>query len=259
MLANYQKSNHFLQKVNPVAKLASLFVVIGFLAFVFDPWTPLCLLIITIMSITLLGNIPIRFLLFILLPFTLFAFSFLWIQVVFPDETGATILFHIGSFPVALENVMVGLSLGLRSLVFVSWSMLFVLTTEPTKLMLSLIQNCKLPPRFGYGVMAAYQFLPMFRQELNQMRTAHRIRGLGKPKGFKERVKEMKRYTVPLLASGIRKAERVAIAMESKGFDGGRDRSYYDSIRWTRYDVIYFGGILIVFLSLYVLRKVYTV
>ncbi|WP_227935427.1 energy-coupling factor transporter transmembrane component T family protein [Alkalihalobacillus deserti] len=257
MLEHYQKGEYFLQRVNPTMKLVSMFIVIIFMIPIFDPWTPLVLLTLTITAITLLGGVSFRFLLMILLPFSLFAFSFIWISVVFPDERGETILFNIGSMPVALENVLVGLSLGLRSFVFASWSLLFVLTTEPTKFMLSLVQHCKLPPRFGYGMMAAYRFLPLFRQELTQVRAAHRIRGLGEARGIKGRVKETKRYIIPLLASAIRKAERVAIAMESKGFDGDRQRSYYHRVPWSKYDLIFGIALVVLYSGMIVLRNTY--
>jgi energy-coupling factor transport system permease protein len=259
MLEQYQKNSCFLQQVNPTLKLLSLLVVIFFMMPIFDPWTPFILLLLTISAIHVLGGVSIRFLLMILLPFSLFAFSFVWINVVFPNERGEAILFHIGSMPVALENVLTGLSLGFRSLVFASWSLLFVLTTEPTKLMLSLVQHCKLPPRFGYGMMAAYRFLPLFRQELYQVRAAHRIRGLGEPRGIKGRLNETKRYIIPLLASAIRKAERVAIAMESRGFDGSRQRSFYHIIRWTKNDLFFGIGLVILYTGLTLLREVFLI
>lgn len=255
MLEHYQKSNHFLQRVNPTLKLICIFVVIFMMIFVFDPWTPLILFVFTVSVIAMFGGVSVRFLFLVLLPFSLFAFSFVWINVAFPNERGETILFYIGSLPVAKENVMIGLSLGLRSFVFVSWSLLFVLTTEPTKFMLSLIQHCKLPPRFGFGMMAAYRFFPMFRQELQQVRAAHRIRGLGEPRGLKGRIQEAKRYVIPLFSSAIRKAERVAIAMESKGFDGSRQRSYYHVVPWTRSDLIFGISFVLFCLTLLLVRS----
>lgn len=254
MIEHYQRSNHFLQRVNPTLKLISVLSVIFFMIVIFDPWTPLILLVLTLSAVAVLGGVSIRFLLLILLPFSFFAFSFVWISVAFPDERGQTILFSIGSMPVAKENLVIGISLGLRSIVFASWSLLFVLTTEPSKFMLSLIQHCKLPPRFGYGMMAAYQFLPLFKQELDQVRAAHRIRGLGEPRGIVGRFKETKRYIIPLLASAIRKAERVAIAMESKGFDGSRKRSFYHVVPWTKYDLIFSIGVITLYTGLMFFR-----
>lgn len=194
-----------------------------------------------------------RFLLY-LSPFSLFALSFLWINVLFPAERGDTVLFSIGPVDIAQENVLTGLSLGLRSLVFASWSLLFVLTTEPTRLMLGLIQHCKLAPRFGYGLMAAYRFLPLFREELQQVRAAHRIRGLGETGGLAGKWRQMKRYSIPLLASAVRKAERVAVAMESKGFDDSPDRVFYRRIGWSWKDVVSGSFLLLLLAAIFMFR-----
>jgi energy-coupling factor transport system permease protein len=109
-------------------------------------------------------------------------------------------------------------------------SIAFVATTSPTDLVLSLIQNARFPYRLGYGILVAYRFLPMWRTELETIRAAHRIRGVGRRRG------EMRRYAVPLLASAIRKAERVAMAMDSKAFGAARSRTYYRRLRVTAVD-----------------------
>lgn len=244
MLDQWQKHDGFLQKVNPTLKLACLVCIVVGLVRVFDPWTPLLIAALTIYVINRFGGIPWTTIGWLLLPLSFFALSFIWISVLFPNVRGQEVLFHIGSLPIALENVIAGTALGLRSIVFGLWSILFVFTTEPTKLMLGLVQHCKLPPRFGYGMMAAYRMIPHFRQDLNQIRAAHLIRGLGESRGLRGRWEQMKRYAIPLLAGAIRKAERVAIAMESKGFDGSRQRSYYRTIAWTRKDFLFGIGIL---------------
>lgn len=245
MLEQYQRKSHFLQRVNPTVKLLSMLLVVLLMIQVFDPLIPLLTLLFALGSLRVLGGIPLKVIFLVLIPFSLFAFSFVWISSVFPDQRGATIWFQVGSLPIAKEDVLTGLSLGLRSLVFASWSMIFVFTTEPTRFMLSLVQNCKLPPRFGYGVMAAYRFLPLFHQELGQIRSAHRIRGLGTKKGLRGKWQELRRYAIPLLASAIRKAERVAIAMESKGFHDDKQRTYYRHIGFSAFDIMYLFGLVV--------------
>jgi len=244
MLEQYQRRRAYLQQTNPVLKLLALLLIVLAMIPVLDPWTPLLMIIVPGLALWLLGSVPPHKFMLYLSPFTVIAFSFLWMTVVFPSERGADIWFRIGPLAVAGENVITGMSLGLRALVFASWSLLFVLTTEPTRLMLALVQHCKLPPRFGYGMMAAYRFLPLFRTELEQIRAAHRIRGLGEKPGLRGRWQQMKRYAIPLLASAIRKAERVAVAMESKGFRDSRDRSYYRTVDWSWRDAIFALGII---------------
>src|SRR5699024_10341868 len=110
---------------------------------------------------------------------------------------------------------------------FFAMSLLFIFTTDTTKFVMSLIHQCKLPPKFAYGFIAGYRFLPMFKEELQILKKAHQIRGIGRMKGIKGRLTQIQRYAIPLLANGIRKAERVAISMGSKGFTGDTNRTYY--------------------------------
>ncbi|MFB4163199.1 energy-coupling factor transporter transmembrane protein EcfT [Alteribacillus sp. JSM 102045] len=98
--------------------------------------------------------------------------------------------------------------------------------------------------------MAAYRFLPAFQQELQQIRTAHKIRGLGEERKWGN----FKRYFIPLMASTIRKAERTAIAMESKGFDGSRDRQFYRQITWNRRDACFAALFVFVLAGVFLVR-----
>lgn len=131
------------------------------------------------------------------------------------------------------------ISLSLRVLCFSTLSLLFIFTTEPTKFILSLMQQCKLPPKLAYGILAGFRFLPTFKDELFIIRSAHQIRGVSRAKTIKDHFAQMRRYAIPLLASAIRKAERTAIAMESKGFTGNKNRSFYKTMVVSKTDWVF--------------------
>ncbi|WP_199614791.1 energy-coupling factor transporter transmembrane component T family protein [Paenibacillus alkalitolerans] len=257
MIDLYQRSDFYLQRLNPMVKLGCLAVVIFSMVLCTDPITPLIVAAAALAALRVLGGVPWRAIFPLLTPFLLFAAAFLWMSILFPAERGGTLLLRMGPLLVTWENVWNGLSLGMRSLVFGVWSLLFSLTTVPVKLMLGLVQHCKLPPRFGYGTMAAYRMIPLFRQELEHIRAAHRIRGLGEARGIKGKWEQWKRYAIPLLAQAIRKAERTAIAMESKGFDDSRDRTYYERIPWTMRDIAFGGGTILLLLAVFLLRQLW--
>jgi energy-coupling factor transport system permease protein len=56
-----------------------------------------------------------------------------------------------------------------------------------------------------------------------------------------------------LLASAIRRAERVAIAMESKGFDGQSPRTYFRTLRWRTSDRLFVLAMLAAFGAIFAL------
>ncbi|MGH2360624.1 MAG: energy-coupling factor transporter transmembrane component T, partial [bacterium] len=105
--------------------------------------------------------------------------------------------------------------------------LMFITTTEPSRFILSLILHLRVPYRFGYAMLAVYRFLPMLASESLLIRGALRIRGVGEGQGVAGWSQRMLRYTVPLLAAAIRRAERLAIAMEARGLAPGIQRTYY--------------------------------
>ncbi|GGM28064.1 hypothetical protein GCM10011351_12440 [Paraliobacillus quinghaiensis] len=92
--------------------------------------------------------------------------------------------------------------------------------------------------------------MPMIKDELVLIKSAHRVRGINRAKTLKENVHQYKRFIVPLLASSIRKAERTAIAMESKGFTGSRERTFYRQFTVTTKDWLFMIMMLTVLVTL---------
>ncbi|GIP34141.1 energy-coupling factor transporter transmembrane protein EcfT [Paenibacillus sp. J2TS4] len=248
-----------LQSINPSIKVAVVLVCVFLLALVFDPLTPLLFLIWTVGVTFLFGKVPVKKWLLFFSPFLIVAFGYVWTAVLFakvPEGGVETILFRWGWLEVTREALVRGGSLALRMLSFAALSLMFVFTTDPTRLMLSLMQQCKLSPKLAYSIMAGYRFLPLFKEELQILQNAHRVRGLARRGGWREKLKQIGRYVIPLLASAIRKAERTAIAMESKGFTGARERTFYLTVTVQIRDWIFLGSMLAaLMLSFYISWK----
>lgn len=218
-----------IQGINPSIKALAILIPGILLSFSFDIVTPLVFLLYVFVLTFFFSNVSIKKWLMFFAPLSLFAISLAWMTMLYTDESYATgsVMFSFIWFEVTTGSFQVGISLALRSLCFIALSLLFALTTDPTKFMLSLMQQAKLSPKLTYGILAGYRFLPTFKHELDLLKQAHRIRGISRAKGVRQRVQNVKQYVIPLLANSIRKAERVALAMESKGFTGDRKRSYY--------------------------------
>ncbi len=216
------------------------------LGFTFDVFTPLVYFIFILLVTFTLTDIPVIKWMKIFSPFLLVALGFAWMTTLYANQTFSygDVLFSLWGIEVTTGSILTGISLAFRSLCFVALSLLFALTTDSTKFMLSLMQQCKLPPKITYGVLAGYRFLPIFQHELQILRQAHRIRGIGRTRGIKGRLNQFRRYSIPLLANGIRKAERVAIAMESKGFTGDTDRTHYHKMTVEKKDWLFFAMIV---------------
>ncbi|MCP3028900.1 energy-coupling factor transporter transmembrane protein EcfT [Halobacillus sp. A5] len=230
----------YLHNVNPSVKALTILGLVFVLAFLFDPITPLLYVVWTVLITMLFGSFRKKYYFIYLFTFFIFAFGMLWSSIAFADAPGSPAdqisLLGIG---VPREDLLTALSLSLRIIAFASLSLLFIFTTNMVQFILSLIQQLKLPPKLAYGILAGYRSLPLMKTEFQQIRAAHRIRGMNHASTFKEKVKQYKRFVIPLLAGAIRKAERTAIAMESKGFTGERNRTYYHNLYVTKKDWLF--------------------
>jgi energy-coupling factor transport system permease protein len=230
-LFSYHEADSFLHRRNPTLKLISLMVMVLAVSMAFDPWTPLAFFLVTLVAQLGLGHVPLRSTLAPLLFFLILgALGFVGSNAFFyqpPTGQTVTVLWQNGAFRVTVEGLRMGGALTIRMLAIVNLSIIFVTTTDPTDLVLSLIQQARFPFRLGYGILVAYRFVPLWRGELETIRAAHRIRGVGERTSLKGRWEQLRRYAVPLLASAIRKSERVAIAMDSKAFGALSKRTYY--------------------------------
>lgn len=235
-----------METVNPAMKACAVLIPGILLGLTFDVVTPLLYFVFVISITFTLSSISLKKWLKIFAPFPVVALSFAWMAILYASEdfAGGKVLVSFWVFDITTGSLRVGISLALRSLCFVSLSLLFILTTDPTKFMLSLMQQFRLPPKVTYGILAGYRFLPTFKNELMILRQAHRVRGVGREKGLKGKLRTFRRYTIPLLANGIRKAERVAIAMESKGFTGDWARTHYHRMQIAKRDWIFLFGMI---------------
>ncbi len=231
-----------LHRLNPAAKLLGIAVVAAGATLAFDPFIPGALLAGLWLTSWLVGRVPLRRMFrwslpLLLLPLPLALFTALYADLAAFESP--EIFWQWGPWTLAREGIMIGIGLGLRVATFITASLLFISTTDPTDFAISLIQNLRVPYRFGYGVLVSYRFLPLFRVEFDTIRMAHKVRGVGERAGLRGRVEQIRRYSIPLLAAAIRKSERTALAMDAKAFGAGPSRTYFRQMRVGWRDLIF--------------------
>ncbi|WP_018527050.1 energy-coupling factor transporter transmembrane component T family protein [Alkalispirochaeta alkalica] len=242
-LFEYYQERSPLHHLNPAVKLISSLVVMIFTSLIFDPFT---LAAITLFGLALTlgpGRVPPTLVLRGLIPFLLFGAGFFWMNALMPRVTsgagtGEELLFSLGPLGFHRTGVINGVSFGIRSLGFGVYSLLFVATTNPTDFILSLVHQVRLPPRLAYSALAAYRYLPTLHSEITMIRNAHQVRGTREGSGPGGFFRKSYRFTIPLLVSGLRRAGRVADAMEARAFTG-RNRSWYRQTRIGFRDLLY--------------------
>ncbi|HTK43749.1 MAG TPA: energy-coupling factor transporter transmembrane component T [Patescibacteria group bacterium] len=220
-----------LGRTNPLVKLGiSLAWLLG-LGFTLDVRPPLILAVVALVAGLELGRIPTGALARRLAPLVVAVIAIALTNLLFsthnPDPAARELL-RIGPLRVTQEAVEAAAGLGARVAAIVSVGAVFVLTTDPTRLVDALVQQAHVSPRFAYGFLAAYQAVPRLASDLASLRDARRLRGLRQLHPS---------LLVGLLVRAIRHADQLSIAMDARGFGPGL-RTAYRPIAWTRLDLV---------------------
>lgn len=234
---NIASTETWLHRVNPTLKLFGVLF--------------LCFAVLWIHELNYLLNLTvgifILFLLFsghrfkhlvpLLIPFGLIFLSTSSAMILFGQ--GVTTWFKWGLVHITEESFYRGLLVGLRALLFAALGLTFALTTKPVHLFYSLMQQAKLKPKYAYSFMAAFRLIPIIMEEFQTIRNAMRVRGVERQKGIRAGNFKLKAYSIPLLSGSIRRAHRIAVAMEAKRFTDANGRTYYYQLRFSKADLTF--------------------
>ena len=144
-----------------------------------------------------------------------------------------------------------GLLLVFRFLNIIGSSYLFVATTDPNRLAYALMQ-AGLPYRYGFMLITALRFIPLFFLELEQVRYAQMAKGIDIEKVSLKNFFTAVRYLfLPLVLSALSKVDTLAISMESRAFGLYPQRSYLEKQPFTRRHRLAAAAVLILSLALF--------
>lgn len=248
MLFRHVEQRSFLHTVNPMVKFAAIVLAVIALTLVREPAPTGFVALLALLLVRIGGRIPLGRVLRSIWPFLGFAFGLAWMNIFFP-RNGGDILWAWGPLRVTASSLSTGVTLGMRVVAIVLFSYLFAATTDPRDLALSMVQQAHLPYRLAYGLFAGFRFLPLLQSELEIIRQAHRMRGVGRRRGWRGRWEEAQRLLVPLFAVVIRRAMHIGIAMESRGFGAYDRRTYLHETRVTKKDMVFLGLIVVAIAS----------
>lgn len=221
-----------LAKVSPLVKLGIALAWLLGLATTTRLEPPLLLAIVALAAAIVVGGVEPARLARRLAPILLIALAVALANLVFAgsnaDRTAAELI-RIGPLRLSMEAARAAAGLAARVVAIVSIGAVFTLTTEPTRLVDALVQQARVPERFAYGALAAYQAVPRLADDLVTLRGARRLRGL--------RWSWHPRLLVGLLVRAIRHADQLAVAMDARAFGTG-PRSTFRPLPWHARDAI---------------------
>ncbi len=205
-----------LARANPAIKLGAAAVVMLALFASTDAVTA-GIVLAGLAAATLLSGLPPRALLARTWPLLLAALSVGILNTLLaPEQTGTPL--RIGPVVLGSDNVVAGIGLGLRLLGISYSGVLALATTDATDLADSLIQQLRFPPRFAVGALAGARLLPILADEWQILSLARRARGVEAGRSPIAVARLLFGQLLGLLVAAVRRATRLATAMESRGF-----------------------------------------
>ncbi|HYM51240.1 MAG TPA: energy-coupling factor transporter transmembrane component T [Candidatus Limnocylindrales bacterium] len=234
MTMQYYRANTVMHRMDALTKFLWI-ILLGVLGFTISDPLMLAALVLALVFVTFgLGRLPAGMVLrmgFYFFPLSLAAGFF---QMVIRSH-GTTVLAHLGPLAVTSGGLQFGAVFGLRIMLIAFASLIFVWTTDPRDLIVSIIY-LRVPYRIAYAVFVALRFVPLLENEAAVIREAQSVRGVEQVHG---RIESLKRYVLPLLLSAIRKSENTAVAMDSRAFGAFPTRTYIKEFRWTASGIIF--------------------
>ncbi len=167
-----------------------------------------------------------------------------WSTTILAPDSG-NILFDAGIWSISEGSLELGAGFMLRGLAIALPAVLLMSCTDPTDLADALAQKAKLPHRFVLGTLAALRLVGLMAEEWQTIGMARRARGVGSHGNPLQRLRAVLGQSFGLLVQAVRRATRLAVTMEARGFGGAR-RTWARTSTFSRLDAwVVLGGLLI--------------
>lgn len=207
----------WLTRCDPSVLLAVVLAVPVVLVRTYEPVTLTVLWVLAVVAALTAARVGVRRLLLAQLPFASFGLSLVMVNAV---TRAGTVLAQVGPLEVTDEGLLMGVALAVRSLLVGVCAAAFLTVVDPARLLVSLHVVARLPARVTCAFLAAHRLLDDLPEEWTAIRRAHAVRRPADARGRREPgrdVRSLGRAAFVLLATTIRRAERIAVALESRG------------------------------------------
>lgn len=229
-LGHYLPGNSLLHRLDPRAKLLSLFIIITAL-FLVKTFNGMLFFVIFLAFAFFSTNLPWRYFLRGLKPILYIVLFTLVLHFFFTK--GGQVFWRFSVLTIEERGVYLGLFMTLRLILLVVTTLLVTLTTSPIafadgiEFLLRPLRFLKVPGHeIAMMMTIALRFIPTLMEESDKIRKAQMARGADFESGnVFRRVKNLVPLLVPLFVGAFRRADDLAVAMESRCYRGGENRT----------------------------------
>jgi energy-coupling factor transport system permease protein len=227
-LALYRDGQSIVHRCHPIVKVIGL-LCFFVCAFVFEH--PLYLLTISavITLLIFLAGVSANLSRFRILFFFIFVFTSLIWSLSYRQGTPIPGLVFLS---VTYEGLLFGLGMSVKLSTFLATSILFLSTTRVEEFAFALT-TLGVPYRMSFALTLAFRLVPLFLEAAFTVIQAQRCRGLDLYSGHVlERVRHYVLVLIPVFMGALRRADQMAIALEVRGFNSGRPRTFAPRASW---------------------------
>lgn len=210
----------WLARVNPVAKLAAVFVVSITLILTID-WVSAVVALALECLLLAFTRLPVRAVLLRTTPLLIAAPLAGLTTVLYGEPSGHT-YWAWWAIEVSDGSISFGIATMLRILAVGIPAIVLFITIDPTDLADGLAQIVRLPARFVMGGLAALRLVGLFVDDWRALELARRARGVADT----GRVRRVLGQSFALLVLSIRRGSKLATAMEARGFGARTKRTW---------------------------------
>ncbi|GAC1449539.1 MAG: energy-coupling factor transporter transmembrane component T [Pseudarthrobacter sp.] len=232
-----------LTRANPLAKFGAVFLITLVLALSID-WVSASVALAAELALFPLAGLTLRLLWQRGWPLIIAAAVGGWSTAIVAADSG-TVLLDVGIWSISEGSLRLGLGFMLRGLAIALPAILLMTCTDPTDLADALAQKARLPHRFVLGTLAAMRLVGLLAEEWQTIGMARRARGVGSHGSPLQRLRATLGQAFGLLVQAIRRASRLAVTMEARGFGTGQ-RTWARESTYSLLDIwVVLGGVLI--------------
>ncbi|MEF9945148.1 MAG: energy-coupling factor transporter transmembrane component T [Lachnospiraceae bacterium] len=242
-IGQYYPSKSILHSLDPRVKIVcTLFYLISL--FLFKSILGYALATLFLFTVIKISKVPLKFIFkglkaIIMLLMITVVFNLFLIE-------GGKILLHVWIFKITESGLRTAVYMAIRLIYLIVGSSLMTLTTTPNALtdgiesLLGPLNKIKVPVHEIAMMMSiALRFIPILLEETDKIMKAQIARGADLESGnIIRRAKSMIPILVPLFVSAFRRANDLAMAMESRCYRGGEGRTKMKPLVYHRKDYI---------------------
>lgn len=232
ILGQYMPTGSFIHKASPKLKIISLFLFTFSLFLIKDSYLYFYFLAVAFIILKL-ARLKAAYLLRGLKPLIfIFVFTFV-LNIMFSE--GEKLLWEWGIIKITEEGLIYSFKFFMKVTLLVIYATLLTLTTSPVELSDG-IEDCLRPLKFfrfpvhEFSLMMtiALRFIPTLVMEIDKIKRAQEARGANFTEGsLAERAKNFVPILIPLFITSFKRADELAIAMESRCYMGGEGRTRF--------------------------------